>query len=109
MKRLLFSFFLTGLIIVGPAALAKAQNVQAPSRTTADESFELNITQHRIIESDFKASTALEVGQESQGLRLSVGTSLSASRINVMLRNVTGRVRFRASLEPVLRRLRVRR
>ena len=100
MKALFSSIILTGFIFACPSALAQ---------TTADESFDLNITQRRIVESNFKASTAVEVGEQERGLRLSIGTSLTASRINVMLRDVTGRVRFRATLEPVLRRLRVRR
>ena len=100
MKALLFFIIFTGFMIACPSALAQA---------TADESFDLNIAQRRIAESNFKASTAVEIGEEGRGLRLRVGTSLTASQINVMLRGGTGRVRFRATLEPVLRRLRGRR
>ena len=76
------------------------------SRTNADEEFELNISERRITREDFEASTAVEVGDERvRGLDLRVGVALGASNIDVLLRNVRGRVRFRASLAPVLQRL----
>ena len=80
------------------------------ARTTADENFDLNIDQRRITESDFEASTSVEVGEESaRGLNLRVGVALSARSIDVLLRNVRGRVRFRASLEHLLQRIGERR
>lgn len=80
------------------------------TRTTADETFELDIAERRITEGDFQASTSVETGDETaRGLRLRVGVALAASNIDVLLRRVRGRVRFRASLEPLLQRLKVRR
>jgi hypothetical protein len=79
-------------------------------RTQADETFELNITERRITERDFAASTSVEAGEESaRGLRLRVGVEVGASAIDVLLRNVRGSVRFRATLERVLERLNARR
>ena len=79
------------------------------ARTTADEDFELNISERRITERDFEASTTVEVGDErARGLNLRVGVALGASNIDVLLRNVRGRVRFRASLAPLLERLSLR-
>ena len=88
-------------------APAQTQSSQT-SGATADEDFELNIGLRRISEGDFHAETAVET-DGSRGLRLKVGVALSASDIEVLLRNVRGRVRFRASLAPVLRLLDARR
>jgi septal ring-binding cell division protein DamX len=81
---------------------------QPESSSTADEDFELNIDLRRISESDFHAETAVST-DGTRGLRLNVGVELLASDIVVTLRNVRGRVRFRASLDPVLRLLDARR
>ena len=78
------------------------------SGATADEDFELNIDLRRISEKDFRADTAVET-DGARGLRLDVGVTLRASDIEVLLRNVRGHVRFRASLAPVLRLLDARR
>jgi hypothetical protein len=79
-------------------------------RTDADENFELNIAERRITERDFAASTSVEAGEESaRGLRLRVGVEVGASEIDLLLRNVRGSVRFRATLERVLERLNARR
>jgi hypothetical protein len=80
----------------------------AESPSSADEEFDLNVDQRRINESDFHAGTAVSTDGE-RGLRLDVGVALRASDIDVMLRNVRGHVRFRASLDPVLRLLDARR
>lgn len=93
-------------------AQPQQQNVtpDATERTEADETFELNITERRITERDFTASTSVEAGEESaRGLRLRVGVEVGASVIDVLLRNVRGSVRFRATLERVLERLNARR
>lgn len=81
----------------------------AAEGATADEDFELDITQRRITESDFSAATAVEAGGGPGGLDLRVGATVRAAEIDVLLRNVRGRVRFRASLETVLRLLDARR
>lgn len=88
------------------AAPAPAQEPEKPEARalTADEDFELNITDRRIVEEDFEASVAVEIrtGQsEEQGLTVRVGALAGARRIDVRLRNVRGRVRFIASLEEV--------
>ncbi len=96
-----------------PAPAVEQQQNAAPDstqRTQADETFELNITERRITERDFAASTSVEAGEESaRGLRLRVGVELGASEIDVLLRNIRGSVRFRATLERVLARLNARR
>jgi hypothetical protein len=97
----------------GTQPLPPAQPTQSSGfaqRLNADETFELNISERRITERDFSASTSVEAGEESaRGLRLRVGVEVGASRIDVLLRNVHGRVRFRATLDRVLERLNARR
>ena len=118
-------FRLTGVCLILAAALVSAATAQteannadrrtrvpeasgtaAQTRTTADENFELNIGERRITEGDYEASVSVAVGEESaHGLNLRVGVAVGASQIDVLLRNVRGRVRFRATLEQILRRL----
>lgn len=111
------------LIVVVAAGLASGQNeatrqpaatqqseTTEPARTTADDNFELNITERRITRSNFAASTSVEAGEESaRGLNLRIGVEVGASRIDLLLRNVRGQVRFRATLERVLDRINARR
>ncbi len=116
--------FISIIIFVSTAsATAQAERSNAPpstppaqtgqrgeARTSADEEFELNISERRIIESDYEASTSVEVGDAGEsGLQVRVGVMLRAAEIDVLLRNVRGHVRFRGNLEPLLRRLALRR
>ena len=79
------------------------------NRASADETFELHIVERRIAERDFAASTAVEIGEETaRGLLLRVGVGVGADEITVLLRNVRGNVRFRATLNRVLERLNAR-
>lgn len=122
MKRNLFSITFILLVILTSCALASSQTsgsalpvgvsnatqsaADSTNRTSADENFELNITERRITESGFAASTSVEVGEETaRGLLLRVGVSLGADEISVLLRNVQGHVRFHGTLERVLERL----
>lgn len=118
LKRSCFSLaFGIAAFILWPA-IVSAQETGASAapqsaglnRTSADENFELNITERRITERNFEASTNVEAGKETaRGLHLRVGVAVSAEVIDVLLRNVQGRVRFRATLERVLKRLNTRR
>lgn len=85
------------------AARAQAQTAPAGDQPTQNEDFELNITERRITETPFRRSTQAELNE--QDVRLQVGVGASAGRIDVVLRGVTGRVRFHASLESLRRRL----
>ncbi|HKP72627.1 MAG TPA: hypothetical protein VJT82_06800 [Pyrinomonadaceae bacterium] len=107
----------------GDASNTRTRRVSPPAQTNApgtttttgaqsnaDENFELNITERRITERDFFASTSVGAGEESaHGLSLRVGVAVGASEIDVLLRNVVGRVRFRASLDALRRVLDARR
>jgi hypothetical protein len=87
-------------------APAPTVSQKAQERSTADEDFELNIVERRITEDNYEASLSVAVGEDSgRGVDLRVGVAVGASRIDVLLRNVRGRVRFRATLEQILRRL----
>ncbi len=80
------------------------------TRSTADENFDVNIGERRITENDYEASVSVAVGEEgARGLNLRVGVAVGARSIDVLLRNVQGHVRFRATLEQILQRLNERR
>lgn len=78
----------------------------AADQIASDENFELNITQNRITETSFSRSTRVELSDAGRGgLRVEVGVGVRAESIDVLLRGIFGRVRFRASLEPLRLRL----
>jgi len=130
MRRIVLLAFIVAMLVVTVAAQLPPpqrvttnsrprRNVEPATTTTPsalttrgniDENFELNITERRITERDFFASTAIELGETSaRGLSLRVGVAVGASEIDVLLRNVRGSVRFRASLEALQRVLDTRR
>lgn len=91
-------------------APATSSGTQSAGAANVDENFELNIGERRITEHDFFASTAIETGaDEASGLSLRIGVAVGASEIDVLLRNVQGRVRFRGSLDALRRVLDARR
>ena len=84
---------------IAPAAPSPI-SVSAPqTRTKADETFELNIVERRYSQENFEASTAIGTGGDSQKLNLQIGVALVSGKIDVLLRNVHGTVRFRGNLE----------
>jgi hypothetical protein len=103
---------LLGLLVLFLAtSVAVAQNAPSPpdTRTVADETFDLNISERHIQEKDFQASTSLELATgNAKDVRVQVGVSVRASAIDVTLRNVTGTVRFRGSLQSILDLLQTR-
>lgn len=116
----LFRLTLISLFVILSCALAAAQGNEATatataqppaeSRTSADETFELNINERHITETGFEASTSVEAGEESaRGLRLRIGVGIGADVIDVRLHGVRGHVRFRATLAPILDRINARR
>jgi ribosomal protein S28E/S33 len=107
-------FILAAFALVGAQTRAaetgarRDTSTPQPSAATAREDFDLNIAERHIRESDFHAATEVEAGGAS-GLNLRVGVMVRAEEIDVLLRNVQGHVRFRASLESILRLLDARR
>lgn len=111
----LFCFFASAAEGIAQTPSAPTQNAdqnadQYAERTTADETFDLNIVERRIREANFERATSVEVGgDEALPARVRVGVVASAEQINLLLRGVTGRVRFRASLDPLTKLLNERR
>jgi hypothetical protein len=84
-------------------APAKALPDETAARIQADESFELNIKERRITEANYQNSTAVTIGAEDfKNVRVQIGVALRAQSIDVLLRNVTGSVRFHGSLQRIL-------
>lgn len=103
---LLFCFFIT-FSINAPAQTLTPTPVDPPGRTNIDETFYLNIIERRLTEQNFKAATVVSTDADS-GLDLQIGVGLSASKIDVLMRNIRGTVRFHGSLDRILRLLRNR-
>ena len=82
----------------------KTEVLVAPqsAKTDVDETFELNIDVRRFTETNFEASTSVDTNGDASNVNLEVGVSLNAGRIDVLLRNVHGRVRFRGTLTRIL-------
>ena len=78
--------------VLGSALCA---NAQTSISNPPVEEFDLNIVNERITEENFFRSTALDAA--GNDVRVLVGAAVSAARIGVTLRGVTGHVRFRAS------------
>jgi hypothetical protein len=77
--------------------------VKPAPRIQADETFELNITEKHFTEENFETSTSVGLGTaDSKRLSLQIGVALRARTIKVDLRNVTGTVRFRGSVQRIL-------
>jgi hypothetical protein len=101
--RALFFVCCLGATAVIFSADVRGQNQSAPTTETADEDFELNISDSRTTETNYRRSTNVEINEAN--VSIGVGAIVSAQRIDILLRNVTGRVRFRASLEAIRRRI----
>lgn len=70
---------------------------------SADETFDLNIIERRITEKDFAAATSVGFeSHEGKNVSVNVGVSVRAEKIDVLMRNVTGTVRFRGSVQRIL-------
>jgi hypothetical protein len=74
----------------------------ASAATDVDETFELNIVERRYSQENFEASTAVATTSDDNKLSLQVGVALAAGRIELLLRNVHGVVRFRGTLNRLL-------
>jgi len=79
------------------------EHVEKTGVIDMDRTFELNIGEKRISEQNYHASTAVTLPPEIRtGLKLRIGADLTADRIDVLLRNVKGKVRFKGTLQPLL-------
>ena len=91
-----------------PERVFAPQAVVPGERTSADETFVLNIVERHYSQETFKASTALEKTLDANRLALQVGVALASTKIDVVLRNVHGVVRFRGTLDRLLQIIRDR-
>jgi 23S rRNA A1618 N6-methylase RlmF len=94
----------SAIIIVAVMALVGfgSYGAQAQSADISEE-FDLNIAERRITETNFERS--LRARLEGENVRLLVGVSAEAERIDVTIRGVAGHVRFRASIERIRQRI----
>ena len=97
------------LAIIASAAIYCAGQQKLPPTAdsvkpvSVDETFELNIVERRITENDFVAATAVGFeSHEGKNVRINVGVEVRAEKIDVLMRNVTGTVRFRGSVQRIL-------
>lgn len=86
------------LVLTG-VALVSGPHAQTPK--PMNEQFDLNITREQIIETDFERSKSLS--KQNGKIRVEAGAAISASRIDVILRGVTGNVRFKARFDALER------
>ena len=101
-------FLLTALFIIFSAAIS-AQN-DAENQTTADEDFQLNITNKEVTETNYEAKVEVAVESDTKpAVALKVGAGVRAEKITLRLTNITGDVRFRGSLEGILEKIKLRR
>ena len=101
-KKLTFIAFFTMLVF---AANAFGQQ-KTEDQTTADENFKVNITDKKIVETDYESKVELNVNSENQpNVSVNVGAAVRAEQITVTLKNVFGDVRFRGSLEKILNQI----
>ena len=97
------------LAIIASAAICGVSQQQltpaanAVQRVSSAETFELNIVERRITEKDFFAATSVGFeSREVKNLSMNVGVEVRAGKIDVLMRNVTGTVRFRGSIQRIL-------
>ena len=92
-----------GLIL---SCAAYSQNNNVPP-TSADENFQLNIPESRVTETNYERSTSVALSGDSnrRGIFLRVGATATGEKIEITLLNVTGNVRFRASLDEIKKRI----
>jgi hypothetical protein len=113
-KLLAISLVLSGsaFLVFGQTVNRTAQKTPPPipvpspdssaARTNVDETFELNIDERRYSQENFEAATAVETNNAPGNVHLQIGVALVSGRIDVSLRNVHGRVRFRGTLDRIL-------
>ncbi len=101
-KKFIFIAFFVSVVF---AANVSAQQTTKDT-TTADETFKVEITDKKIVETDYESKVELSVKREQQPpVSVNVGAGVRAERITVTLKNVFGDVRFRGSLEKILNQI----
>lgn len=86
-------------LILAAVLLSPGLHAQAPA--PQNEEFDLDIKQEQIVETNFTRSTSLL--KQNEKICVEAGAAVSAGRIDVTMRGVTGHVRFRANLDAIER------
>lgn len=99
LKTLFCTLSIPGLWVgsaIAQPATGQSTGSQSSAAGIVNETINLDTDNKRIVEDNFKASTAVELNQSAnrRGIRLSVGASVVADRIDLHLQNVTGQARF---------------
>lgn len=97
--------------VVGQDRLKSESNrqVEPAPRLEADETFKLNIPEKHFTERDFAASTSVGFASTNpEKMSVQVGVAMRVQTIRIDLRNVTGTVRFRGSVQRILDAIRAR-
>lgn len=104
LPKLFFAVIFLSFLWFSPQPIF-AQTATPETQTTADENYELNISESRATEADYSRSTQVKVNGTGKqaGVSVGVGAAVRAEKISITLRGVTGSVRFRASLESLRR------
>lgn len=101
-------FFLATALLPGQSDAGENRNADTMRHagpTVIDEEHDLAIEEKRIDLGELHASMALELNDVGH-LNLHVGVGITADDVEIVLRKVYGTVRFRATLEPFLQRVR---
>ena len=94
--RVVLTAVLAGMAVNLPAQTGEPAEAPAPD---APGYVELDIAERRITAGPYEVSKALVLSPADGKLRVHVGATLSAGYIDVLLRHVKGRYRFRANLD----------
>lgn len=107
LRAIVFVFGFSAAMCFLPNSIYGQTSAPKNQKTNADENFELNIGESRVTETDYERSTRVSIGdeQDKSGLSVGVGAIVQAQRIDILLRGINGRVRFRASLDEIQKRI----
>ena len=91
--------FLLSLLICASNAFGQQA---ADDKTTADENFKVEISDKKVVETDYESKVELSVNSESNpAVSVNIGAAVRAEKITLTLKNIFGDVRFRGSLEKI--------
>jgi len=86
-----------------PKPIVEAPATSSRLSEVADETFVLDIDERRLVRENFEVGTEVGTTAGANHVNVRVGVSLNAGRIEVLLRNVQGNVRFRGTLDRILK------
>lgn len=103
-KKLIF----IGLFLLTACVLSSPAQQTTDNQITNSEDFTLNISEKKISEEDYRANVKVSAQTPTRPvISLNIGVGVQAKKISVTLKNVTGDVKFRGSLEKLLEKLKL--